>query len=242
MNPHAQPTHAIMNIEYLLPIICFWRTISTEISKHKENSPAITNNFVSFIHCISYLVHYNYDYNLDYAVHMSIGVYIYDLIYIFSGLNRTRRTQTRTQIKDELKQQTPFILHHIAGICILNTALTSVEVQQHILYAYHILEKSNIMIYISYYLHKQYAEYVRLNIISNFIQLLVYSYYRLIHLPLYCYNNKGLVFQFQFMTQLLIVAIYCMGLAWSHRLLKKNIANFYIVRSRTRSMKYSSAG
>ena len=216
-----------MNIEYLLPIICFWRTISTEISKHKENSPAITNNFVSFIHCISYLVHYNYDYNLDYVVHMSIGFFLYDLIYIFSNLDR---------------KQTPFILHHIAGICILNSTLTSVEVQQHILYAYHILEKSNIMIYISYYLHKQYAEYVRLNIITDFMQLLVYSYYRLIQLSLFIYNNKVRFFQFQFMTQLLIVAVYCMGLAWSHRLLKRNIANFYIVRSSTRSMKYSSAG
>jgi len=215
-----------MNIGYLLPIICFWRTISTEISKHKEDA-AITNNFVSFIHCVSYLVHYNYDYNLDYAVHMSIGFYIYDLIYIFSGLNR---------------KQTPFILHHIAGICVLNAALRSDADQQHILYAYNILEKSNIMIYISYYLHKQYAEYVRLNIISNFMQLLVYSYYRLIQLPLFIYNNKVQFFQFQFMTQFLIVVIYCMGLAWSHRLLKKNIANFYIVRSSTRSMKYSSAG
>jgi len=217
-----------MNVEYLLPIICFWRTISTEISKHKENSPAITNNFVSFIHCISYLVHYNYDYNLDYVVHMSIGFFLYDLIYIFSNLDR---------------KQTPFILHHIAGICILNATLTGDAAdQQQILYAYNILEKSNIMIYISYYLHKQYAEYVRLNIISNFMQLLAYSYYRLIQLPLFIYNNKVTFFQFQFMTQFLIVVIYCMGLAWSHRLLKKNIANFYIVRSSSRSMKYSSTG
>lgn len=216
-----------MNIGYLLPIICFWRTISTEISKHKENSAAITNNIVSFIHCVSYIVHYNYDYNLNYAVHMSIGFFIYDLIYIFSNLDR---------------KQTPFILHHIAGICVLNAALTSDADQQHILYAYNIIEKSNIMIYISYYLHKQYAEYVRLNMISNFMQLLVYSYFRLIQLSLYIYSNKVRFFQFQFMTQFLIVAIYCMGLAWSHRLLKKNIANFYIVRSPTRSMKYSSTG
>lgn len=216
----------MLNIGYLLPIICFWRTISTEISKHKEDSPAITNNIVSFIHCVSYIVHYNYDYNLDYAVHMSIGFFIYDLIYIFSNLDR---------------KQTPFILHHIAGICVLNAALTSAS-KEHILYAYNIIEKSNIMIYISYYLHKQYAEYVRLNMISNFMQLLVYSYFRLIQLSLYIYSNKVLFYQLQFMTQFLIVAIYCMGLAWSHRLLKRNIANFYIVRSPTRSMKYSSAG
>ena len=169
-----------MNIGYLLPLICFWRTISTEISKHKEDA-AITNNIVSFIHCVSYIVHYNYDYNLDYAVHMSIGFFIYDLIYIFSSLNR---------------KQTPFILHHIASICVLNAALTSAS-KEHILYAYNILEKSNIMIYISYYLHKQYAEYVRLNIVTDFMQLLVYSYYRLIQLSLFIYNNKVRFFQFQ---------------------------------------------
>ena len=210
----------MLNIGYLTPIVCFWRTISTEISKHKED--AITNNIVSFIHSVSFIVHYNYDYNLDYAVHISIGFFIYDLIYILSGLYRTR-------IKDEHKRQTPFIIHHIAGMCVLKAALTG-ESKEHILFAYHILEKSNIMIYVSYYLHKQYAQYVRLNTLSDFVQLLSYSYFRLFQLSVYIYNNKEQFFQLQIMTQILIVGIYCMGLAWSHRLLTKNMANFYALK------------
>ena len=220
-----------MNIGYLIPLVCFWHTITTEISKHKD--APMTNNIVSLIHCVSFIAHYNYSYNLDYAVHISIGFYIYDLLYIFSCLYRKRTN-------DEFKRHTPFILHHIAGMYIFNSTLTG-ESQEHILYAYNILEKSNIMLYVSYYLHKQYSQYAQLNTLSNFIQLLSYSYFRLIQLALYIYNNRGPFFQFQFMTQFLITAIYCMGVVWSHRLLKKNMANYNTLIA-ARSKKYSSAG
>lgn len=220
----------MLNITYLIPIVCFWHTISTEISKYKHE--LLSNNIISFTNCLLFIYHHNHDYNLEYAVHIGIGFYIYDLMYIFSRIYKAN-----ANANDELNRQFPFILHHLAGIYVLNASITG-ESQQHILYAYNILEKSNIMIYVSYYLHKQYAQYVRLNTLSEFIQLLSYSYFRLFQLPLYIYNNRETFFQFQFMTQFLIIAIYCMGLAWSHRLLKRNMANFYIARS----MKYSSAG
>ena len=231
-----------MNITYLIPIVCFWHTISTEISKYKHE--LLSNNIISFMNCLLFIYHHNNDYNLEHAVHIGIGFYIYDLLYIFSRIykaNANANANANAGAKEELNRQFPFIIHHLAGIYILNASITG-ESQQHILYAYNILEKSNIMIYVSYYLHKQYAQYVRLNTLSEFLQLLSYSYFRLFQLLLYIYNNRETFFQFQFMTQFLIIAIYCMGLAWSHRLLKRNIANFYIVRSPTRSMKYSSDG
>ena len=220
-----------MNIGYLIPLVCFWHTITTEISKYKD--APMTNNIVSFIHCVSFIIHYNYSYNLDYAVHISLGFYIYDLLYIFSCLYRK-------PIKDEVKRHAPFIIHHIAGMYVLNSTLTG-ESQEHILTAYNIIERSNIMLYVSYYLHKQYSQYSHLNTLSNFIQLLSYSYFRLIQLSLYIYNNRGPFFQFHFMTQFLIIAIYCMGVVWSHRLLKKNIANYNTLIA-ARSKKYSSDG
>ena len=135
-----------MNLGYLIPIVCFWHTISTQIAKYKP--PAITNNVVSFIHCISFIGHYHYDYNLEYATHISIGFYIYDLFYICSCIFASTSTSTST----EVKHRAPFILHHLAGMYILNACLGE-ESKTHILYAYHILEKSNIMLYISYHLH-----------------------------------------------------------------------------------------
>jgi len=177
------------------------------------------------MNCLLFIYHHNHDYNLEHAVHIGIGFYTYDLLYIFSRMYKAK-TNANANAKEELKRQIPFILHHLAGMYILNASITG-ESQEHILYAYNILEKSNIMIYVSYYLHKQYAQYVRLNTLSDFLQLLSYSYFRLFQLSLYIYNNRETFFQFQFMTQFLIIAIYCMGLAWTRRLLKRNIANFY---------------
>lgn len=221
-----------MNIEYIAPLICFWHVISAEISKYKP--PAIANNMVSFIHCLSFIGHYSYNYNLEYTIHISIGFYFYDLFYIFSQIFKE---------KSELKQRAPFIIHHIAGIYILNATLAG-EGKDHILYAYNILEKSNIMLYISYYVHKQYAEHLKLNAISDFIQLLSYSYYRLFALSLFVYNNRIHFFEFHFMTQFLIIGVYGMGYAWSYRLFQKNIANIanYNALIVARSKKYSSAG
>ena len=218
-----------MNIEYILPLVTFWHTISSQIARY--NPHAITNNAVSFIHCVSFIAHYNYEYNLNYAIHISIGFYFYDLLYILSQICKE---------KSELKQRTPFIIHHIAGIYVLNAILLG-ESQEHILGGYIILEKSNIMLYISYYLRKQYTEYYNLNILSYFIQLILYSYYRIFELSLFIYMNRVHFSQFHFMTQFLITGIYCMGYAWSYRLFQKNISNYNALLV-ARSKKYSSAG
>jgi hypothetical protein len=215
-----------MNVGYLIPLVCFWHTLTTEVSKFKPS--AVTNNIVSFIHCISFILHYNYEYNLDYATHMSIGFYIYDLLYIFSGIYRC---SANDQAKNEFKKRAPFIIHHLAGMYVLNSSLSG-EGQEHILYAYNILEKSNIMIYISYHLHKEYAHYLRLNIFSEFAQLLIYSYYRLIDLSFFVYNHQIQFFRYQYVTQFLIIALYCMGYAWSYKLIEKNRANFYALKQR----------
>jgi hypothetical protein len=231
-----------MNIEYIIPLVTFWHTISTEIMKYQ--SPAMTNNLVSFIHCLSFIGHYNYDYNVEYAIHISIGFYAYDLFFIFSQMYDATKCDRRVT----LKKQTPFIIHHIVGMGILYATLTG-ESREHILGGYIILEKSNIMIYISYYIHKQYAEYQRLNGLSDFIQLLFYAYYRLIALSLFIYHNRDAFFQFHFTTQFMILGIYGMGFAWSYRLLQRNIANIVNIRNyrllaatADRSKKYDSAG
>ena len=232
-----------MNIEYIIPLICFWQTISREIVKY--HLPAISNNIVAFIHSISFIAHYNYEYNLEYAVHLSIGYYIHDLIYIFSKVYGSRENTKYDRYRGydyEINKYIPYIIHHILGMSILYGALTG-ESREHILGGYNIIEKSNIMLYISYYLHKKYSNYQRIIIISDFIQLLVYSYYRLVGLSLFIYHHNDVFVQFHLMTQLFIVAIYGMGVVWSYRLVKQNISNIYALqRWLTTSRKYSSAG
>lgn len=206
----------MFNIGYIIPLVCFWHTIANQISKHKQE--IISSNIVSLIHCLLFMAHHNYDYNLDYAVHMSIGYYTYDLIYIFTCIYKVKS-------KDEFKRRFPFILHHAIGIYLLNASQTG-ESKYHLLYGYNILETSNIVLYVSYHLHKEYGNYLHLNIMSEFFQLLWYSYYRVIKFSLYIHDNKAQYFQFHSTTQFVIVALYFMGVTWSYKLVKKNIKNF----------------
>ena len=212
----------MFNINYIIPFVCFWYTISTETSKYKP--VGVSANFCNFLNSIFFIAHHHYTYNLDYVTHMSIGFYTYDLLYMFSCVYKAN-ANANANANEELKRHLPYILHHLAGIFLLHEALTS-DITEHVLNGYNILETSNIMLYISYHIHKEYANYIYLNITSEFIQLIWYSYYRIVYFSLFIYSIKTDVLQFYLTTQCLIFAVFCMGGAWSYKLCKKNIKNF----------------
>jgi len=240
----------MINLEYILPLVTLWNAISSHFAKYRP--PEITNNAVSLIHSVSFIAHYNYDYNMNYAVHASIAFFIYDLLYILRRVFLTYRYHRDDRDDDpyphphnhthELNKQLPFIAHHIAAIYILYSAIIIAN-GRYILDAFLILEKSNIMIYVSYHLHKQYREYTRINAISEFVQLMTYTYYRLFALSVFIYDQRLTLFTYPYITQFLILLVWSMGYAWSYRLLKKNIANYGVIRAAAAaSRKYSSAG
>ena len=206
----------MLNINYILPFLCFWHTISTEISKYKP--VAVSANICNLLNSVFFITHHHYTYNLDYITHMSIGFYIYDLLHIVSCVYRAKANE-------EFKRQLPYIIHHIAGVYLLHEALTG-DITEHVLNGYNMLETSNIMLYISYHLHKEYANYMCLNMSSEFIQLIWYSYYRIVCFSLYIYKIKSDFLQFYLTTQFTVFVVYCMGGAWSYKLCKKNIKNF----------------
>jgi len=153
---------------------------------------------------------------------MSIGFYIFDLIFILTTIYNNWKFQL---VQSESVRYLPFIIHHLITFYLLNASFQN-ENKELILYGYNILETSNIMIYITYHLHKEYANYLTLNIISEFIQLLWYSYFRIIQFSLFIYYNKIQFFNFCLVTQLFISGLYFMGVLWSYKLLKKNIKNY----------------
>lgn len=221
----------MLNISYIVPLICFWNTLTNEISKYKQLD--VSNNIISLIHCLLFMVHHDNHYNVEYAVHMSIGYYIYDLIYIISCIYKSKS-------KDEFNRRYPFIIHHFIGLYLLNACISDHgESNFHLLYGYNILEKSNIMLYVSYYIHKEYASYFHLNVISEFFQVLWYFYYRIIKLSSFTFNNKTHFFQFRYPTQVVIIILYFMGIVWSYKLIKKNIKNFNMIK-RLYISKYNS--
>ena len=234
-----------MNIEYIIPLVTFWHTISSQIAKYSP--PEIMNNAVCLIHGVSYIAHYSYDYNIHYTVHASIAFFIYDLFYILRCIfviYRSDDDHHPLRYKDELNKKLPYIAHHIAATYCMYSAITIANGDK-IIESLYIIEKSNIMIYVSYHLHKQYREYTRTNAISEFVQLLTYTYYRIFVLTQFVYDSRVSVFTYPYITQFLIFLICSMGYVWSYRLLMKNIANYDVIRAAAAaaaSKKYSSAG
>ena len=207
----------MFNISYVIPIICFWNTILKEILKYKQESTA--KNIVHLIHSLLFILHHNYNYNIDYAIHISIGFYTYDLMYIISSI-------LKMKTKNNFIKHFPYIIHHLIAIYLLNISF-KIETKQIVLSGYNILEMSNIMLYVSHHIHKEYNDHLEMNAVSEFIQLLWYSYFRMIKFFSFVYENKIYFFHFNFTTQTVIVMLYFMGVMWSYKLTKKNISNYH---------------
>jgi hypothetical protein len=181
---------------------------------------------VSAIHSIVYILHYNYNYNMDYAIHASAGYYIYDLFYIFQCIRASSSASSATT--HQLQQRAPYIIHHLIGTYLLYDTLMSDNTGP-LLHAYYLLEASNIMIYVSYHLHKEYRAYKTVISFAEFIQLLWYSYYRVYRFSSLVYNDQPRFFEFSRTSQCFIVILYTMGVVWTCKLVKRNIANYLVV-------------
>lgn len=215
----------MLNIEYLLPLIAFWHTITSEVRKYKHDH-TVANNIVCAIHSFVYILHYNYNYNIDYAIHATIGYYIYDLFYIIQCIRASASASASASLTaHHFQQRAPYIVHHLIGIYLLYDTLTSDNTGP-ILESYYVLEASNVMLYLSYHLHKEYRAHKTLISFAEFIQLLWYSYYRIYMFSMLLYHNQPRFIEFSRMSQCMIVVIYLMGVTWTCKLVKRNIANY----------------
>lgn len=242
----------MIHIEYLLPIIAFWHTITAEVRKYKEH-PGLANNMVSAIHCSLYLLQYQFNHDdklaMKYTIHVSIGYFIYDLVYILrciyiANINRQKPPQNHVV----------YVFHHIIGLYLLNDTLTSIYADS-ILHAYYFAEISNLTLYTSYHLRKEYPNHKTITVVFDAFQLIWYSYFRIIKISLLLYDNAAQFFDYTFAGQACLVIIHTMGILWTCALIKKNIANIASLTSTYKvkhdadaiavtaaSTKYSSAG
>jgi len=242
----------MLHIEYLLPIIAFWHTITTEIQKHKQHA-GIVNNTVSAIHCALYIFQYHYNHYdelaMNYTVHVSIGYFIYDLIcilYFIYNAIINRQNPSRNNVV--------YVFHHIIGLYLLNDILTSIYADI-LLHAYYLAEISNFTLYTSYHLRKEYPNHKTITIVFDVFQLIWYSYFRIIKISLLLYDNAHHFFEYTLAGQSYLIILHALGIIWTCALIKKNIVNFANLSSNdykskddadvlaaTASTKYSSAG
>jgi hypothetical protein len=211
----------MVNLLFLFPIITFWHSLANEITKYKSTDMA--NNSISFLHCLLYIVHYHYEYNLDYMLHISIGYYIYDLLYQITLISRYK-----TSTINELAIHGSFILHHLFGIYLIVETFTS-DYKMIRLAGYNLMEVSNIMLYVSYYItpseYGDKLENTSIIILSDLVYFLWYAYFRVVLFSNLIYENLHPFFELSILSQTVIAMLYFMGVAWSCKLFADNVRN-----------------
>jgi hypothetical protein len=219
VTPHSL---RMLHIEYLLPIIAFWHTITAEVRKYKEH-PGLANNMVSAIHCSLYLLQYQYNHDdkpaMNYTVHVSIGYFIYDLIYILRTIYIARVNR-----QPPPQNHVVYVFHHIIGLYLLNDTLTSIY-SDSILHAYYFAEISNLTLYTSYHLRKEYPNHKTITVVFDVFQLFWYSYFRIFKVSRLLYDNASQFYDYTLVGQASLMILHIMGILWTCALIKKNIAN-----------------
>lgn len=204
----------MFNIGYIIPIVMSCHLLFLELLKYKTQE--VSKNIIHIINGIIFILCHNYESDMIYIIHVAIGFYVYDMIYIVVSIVKTN---------NKLKQQAPYIIHHILTIHILRDSLYN----QYFLIiwkGYSILEMSNMMLYISYHVHKEYKNNKHLIYITDFIQLIWYTYYRAIKISFFCYSARHKIYEQTGVFRIMLFILYLFGILWSYKLIMKNINNY----------------
>jgi hypothetical protein len=228
----------MFKIEYVIPIMMSYRLLFLELLKYKKEDT--TKNIVNSVNCFVFMLSHYFNRDSVYITHAVIGFYAYDLISLitsclqYNNSNNSNNNDSNNdnhkdkQIKNQnqnQKQNIPYMIHHILTILICHNTLYNNK-KQILWEGYYILEKSNVMLYVSYHFHKEYKNNKNLLYVTDFIQLIFYSYYRVIAILLHIYSIRYEIYEEGLIFIISIALIYIMGLVWSYKLTAINIKNY----------------
>jgi hypothetical protein len=218
----------MFKIEYVIPVIMSYHLLFLELLKYKKEE--VSKNIVSAINGFVFMICHSFNRDHLYITHAVIAFYVYDLIYLIYStiisLHSYDKDKDKEKEKEKQKKIVPYMVHHILTIIVWYNILYTQKIL--ILWGgYYILEKSNIMLYFSYHIHKEYKNNNDLLFVTDFIQLVFYSYYRVIELSFYLYGVRYQIYEEGLIVSISLAIIYIMGIVWSYRLVTLNIKNYF---------------
>jgi hypothetical protein len=191
----------------LLFLIFSWKLLySILLSIFIEHK--IANNIRCFINNLLFITLYTILSDMS-IIYIPLSSYIFDTYLIYKD--------SKTLIRF-IKE--PMTIHHIIAI-IIGYYIINDHLRYENLAIYYITYLSNIFIYVSYHFIKMNPEYKLLNNILLIIQTLVYSYFRIIILTLFLYNQLDTVLLLCVFDKLMLGVIYMMGIVWTCKLFYK---------------------
>lgn len=204
----------MFKIEYIIPVVMSYHLLFLELVKYKKEE--VSKNIIHIINSVIFILSHTYNNEMIYITNVTIGFYIYDLIYL---------TRLILKSSNSLKHHASYIIHHILAIKVLYSSLYNPHIAL-TWKGYNILEISNIMLYVSYHIHKEHKSNKNVLYIADFIELIWYSYYRIIDLSFFLYGIRNQIYEQTFAIYVSVVIIYLMGVAWSYKLVIVNIKNY----------------
>ena len=202
-----------------------YRLLFLELLKYKKED--IVKNILNTINCSVFMLSHYFKRDVLYITHAVIGFYAYDLIYLITSslhYNNNNNDNDNDKNKYKKKENIPYMIHHILTIIVWYNTMYNGK-KQILWEGYYILEKSNIMLYVSYHFHKEYKNNKVLLYVTDFIQLIFYSYYRVIVILFYMYSVRYEIYEEGLIFTASLALIYLMGIVWSYKLVAINIKN-----------------
>jgi hypothetical protein len=221
----------MFKIEYIIPVMMSYRLLFLELLKYKKEETV--KNIITAINCFVFMMSHYFNRDALYITHAVIGFYAYDLIYLITSslqYNNNDNDNDNDKNKYKKKENIPYMIHHILSIIVWYNTLYNGK-KQMLWEGYYILEKSNIMLYISYHFHKEYKNNKELLYVTDFIQLIFYSYYRVIVILFYMYGIRYEIYEEGLIFTISLALIYLMGIIWSYKLVAINIKNYRLYTS-----------
>ena len=207
-------TLKMLHPTHLIPIIATWHLSMTEISKYK--SAPVSKNINHLLHTLTFMMMYTQTYEVEHAIHISIGFYSYDIIYLL--------------FQTGIRRNASYILHHAIAIYLLNLTFIEPMHAESILKGYSILESSNIMLYVSYHVQKEWPHRKSWIQVSEFVQLLWYTYHRIFKMTIFVYQIRDELRAAGGVVCAMIAALHVMGAMWSHKLMMKNAQHYAAIK------------
>lgn len=211
----------MFKIEYIIPVVMSYHLLFLELLKYKKEE--VSKNIIHIINSVIFILSHTYNNEMIYITNVTIGFYIYDLIYL---------TRLILKSSSNIKHHATYIIHHILSIKILHSSLYNPYFAS-TWKGYNILETSNIMLYVSYHIHKEYKNNKNLLYTADFIELIWYSYYRIIDLSFFLYSIRNEIYEQTTTIYVSIVIIYLMGVVWCYSLVMINFKNYFLYMSTT---------
>jgi hypothetical protein len=199
----------------------FWHLSFMFINKYHKNHD-ISKNINHLIHALLFVLFHKTltIIMIPYLIDLSIGFYIYDVFFIFYKL---------LIMKDNYLKHLPYLFHH--SIAFFGLVLAKdIQLQTYTLTYYYLLEYSNFMIYISYHIHKRYAEYTNLILVSQCFQYIWYTYFRIGRFIIYTTQISDIILEQHISIYLVLITLFLMGLIWSYNLFLKCFRELSLTR------------